>query len=84
MTITGIDSPDHSAVGSFICPQREHPMKPSTKDQMEGKFHDAKGSAKEKAGQAVNNPDLAARGRDEKIAGKVQNKAGQIEKVFNK
>jgi uncharacterized protein YjbJ (UPF0337 family) len=59
-------------------------MKPSTKDQMEGKFHEAKGAVKEKAGTATNNPDLAARGHDEKIAGKVQNKVGQVEKVLDK
>jgi len=59
-------------------------MKPSTKDQAEGKFHEAKGAVKEKAGEATNDPKLADRGRDEKIAGKVQNKVGQVEKVFDK
>jgi len=32
----------------------------------------------------TNNPDLAAEGQDEKFAGKVQRKVGQIEKVFEK
>jgi uncharacterized protein YjbJ (UPF0337 family) len=32
----------------------------------------------------MNDPDLEARGQDEKIAGKVQKKVGQIEKVFEK
>jgi uncharacterized protein YjbJ (UPF0337 family) len=59
-------------------------MKPSTKDQIEGKLHEMKGKAKEKAGQVTNNPDLAAEGQDEKLAGKVQKKLGQIEKVFEK
>ncbi len=59
-------------------------MKPSTKDQMQGKFHEAKGAIKEKTGNATNNPDLAMRGNDEKTAGKVQNKVGQVEKVFEK
>ena len=58
-------------------------MKPSTKDQLEGKFHEAKGAVKEKAGTTANNPDLAARGHDEKIAGKAQNKVGQVEKVLD-
>lgn len=59
-------------------------MKPSTKDQMEGKLHQAKGAVKEKTGHATNNPDLAMRGHDEKTAGKVQDKIGQVEKVFEK
>ena len=59
-------------------------MKQSTKDQMEGKFHEAKGAVKEKVGNATGSPDVAARGRAEKNAGKVQNKIGQTEKVFDK
>lgn len=59
-------------------------MKPSTKDQTAGKFHEAKGAVKEKIGSATNNPDLAARGHDEKVAGKIQNKVGQTEKVLEK
>jgi len=59
-------------------------MKPSTKDQIEGKLHEMKGKAKEKVGQVTNNPDLAAEGQNEKLAGKVQKKVGQIEKVFEK
>jgi uncharacterized protein YjbJ (UPF0337 family) len=59
-------------------------MKPSTKDQIEGKLHEMKGKAKEKAGQVTNDPNLAAEGQIEKLAGKVQKKVGQIEKVFEK
>ena len=59
-------------------------MKPSTKDQIEGKLHEVKGGVKEKVGQLTNDSGLAAQGQDEKIAGKVQKKAGQIEKVFEK
>jgi len=59
-------------------------MKLSTKDQAAGKFHEAKGAVKEKVGSATNNPDLAARGHDEKVAGRMQNKAGQIEKALDK
>jgi uncharacterized protein YjbJ (UPF0337 family) len=59
-------------------------MKPSTTDQIKGKLHEVKGKAKEKAGQLTNNPNLAAEGQDEKIAGVVQKKVGQIEKVFEK
>ena len=59
-------------------------MKPSTKDQIEGTLHDLKGQVKEKAGQLIGNPKLTAEGQDEKLAGKVQKKVGQIEKVFEK
>ena len=59
-------------------------MKPSTKDQIAGKLHEMKGKAKQKAGQVTNNPTLAAEGQDEKLAGKIQKKVGQIEKVFEK
>ncbi len=59
-------------------------MKPSTKDQIQGKLHELKGKAKQKAGQIANNPDLAAEGQGEKVAGIVQKKVGQLEKVFEK
>jgi uncharacterized protein YjbJ (UPF0337 family) len=59
-------------------------MKPSTKDQIEGKLHEMKGKAKETMGQVTNNPNLADEGQAEKIAGVVQKKVGQIEKVFEK
>jgi uncharacterized protein YjbJ (UPF0337 family) len=56
--------------------------KPSTKGQLEGNLHDLKGSVKQKAGQMVNDPDLEAEGETEKIAGKIQKKIGQVEKVL--
>lgn len=59
-------------------------MKPSTKDQVEGKFHEIKGKVKEKTGQATNDPDLMDEGTAEKIGGTVQKKIGQVEKVFEK
>jgi uncharacterized protein YjbJ (UPF0337 family) len=43
-----------------------------------------KGKVKQTAGQVTNNPNLAAKGQDEKVAGKIQKKIGQIEKVFEK
>jgi uncharacterized protein YjbJ (UPF0337 family) len=58
-------------------------MKPSSKDQMQGAFHEAKGKVKEKAGQVANNPDLEAEGQAEKIDGKIQKKVGQVEKVLD-
>jgi uncharacterized protein YjbJ (UPF0337 family) len=59
-------------------------MKPSTKDQIKGKLHEVKGNAKENAGKLMNNPTLAAEGQDEKLAGKIQNKIGQVKAVFEK
>jgi len=59
-------------------------MKASTKDQAEGKFHEVKGKVKETAGHLTNNPNLEVEGTAEKLAGKVQDKIGQLEKVLEK
>jgi uncharacterized protein YjbJ (UPF0337 family) len=59
-------------------------MKPSTNDQIKGKIHELKGKAKEKAGQITNNPRLTAEGQNEKLAGKIQKKIGQVEAVLEK
>ena len=59
-------------------------MKDSTKDKVEGAVHAAKGTVKEKIGHATNNPNLEAEGQDEKVAGKIQKKVGDVEKVFEK
>lgn len=57
-------------------------MKPSTKDEVAGKIHEVKGAIKEQVGKLTNNPDLEAEGEVEKVAGKVQNKIGQVKKVL--
>jgi uncharacterized protein YjbJ (UPF0337 family) len=57
-------------------------MTPGTQDQIEGKIHEVKGKIKQAAGQAVGNPDVEADGQSENLAGKVQKKVGQVEKVF--
>jgi uncharacterized protein YjbJ (UPF0337 family) len=59
-------------------------MKDSTKDKAEGAAHELKGAVKETVGKATNKPDLEAQGTDEKVAGKVQKKVGDVEKVFEK
>ena len=59
-------------------------MTPSTRDQIKGAFHGVKGSAKETVGQVTNNPTLEAKGKGERLAGKMQKKVGQIERVFEK
>jgi len=59
-------------------------MKSSTKDQAEGTFHEVKGKLKEAAGKLTDNPKLEGEGLGENIAGKVQKKLGEIEKVLEK
>ena len=55
-------------------------MTNSTKQQIEGDLHDAKGTAKEAGGKLTQDPDLEAEGRTEKVAGIVQKKLGQLRK----
>ena len=59
-------------------------MKSSIRDKAEGTFHEAKGKVKEVAGQLSDNPELEAEGIGEKMAGEVQEKMGQVKKVFGK
>ena len=59
-------------------------MKSGTQDQAEGMFHKVKGMLKEIAGRLGMNSKLEAEGKDEKRAGKVQEKIGQVEKVLEK
>jgi uncharacterized protein YjbJ (UPF0337 family) len=59
-------------------------MKDSTEDKVKGAAHEAKGAVKEAVGRAVGNPDLEAEGTGEKVAGKVQKKVGDVEKVIEK
>jgi uncharacterized protein YjbJ (UPF0337 family) len=59
-------------------------MDNSTKDQVEGKFHEVKGKVKEKMGQVTNDPNLQSEGQGENWTGKIQKKVGDIEKVFEK
>lgn len=59
-------------------------MKESTKDQARGKFENLKGTIKEAAGSITGQPELEAEGKDQKLAGKAQEKLGQVEKVIGK
>jgi uncharacterized protein YjbJ (UPF0337 family) len=59
-------------------------MPNSTRQQLEGKLHEVKGDAKEKAGELTNDPALEGEGRTEKIAGTVQKKLGELEKLVGK
>lgn len=57
-------------------------MKSSTKDRVKGKIHEAKGEVKVMAGKITDNSMLEAKGNTEKVAGKTQEKIGEIKKVF--
>ena len=59
-------------------------MNSSTKDKAEGVAKEAIGTVKEKTGEVIGNPDLQDRGTAEKVEGKVQQKVGDIKKVFEK
>ena len=59
-------------------------MKPSTKDQVEGTLHEVKGAVKAAAGRVTNDPDLTNEGQAEKLVGEVQQKVGQVKRVFEK
>lgn len=64
--------------------ERRNKMKVSTKDRIQGKYHEAKGAIKEKVGATTGNPVQESRGHDEKVAGKLLNKVGQVEKELEK
>jgi len=59
-------------------------MKSGNSDQVEGRFHKAKGKLKEVAGELSDNPELEDEGTREKMTGKVQEKIGQVKKVLGK
>ncbi|PTN36326.1 CsbD family protein [Desulfonatronum sp. SC1] len=59
-------------------------MKSSTRDEAEGKMHQAKGKVKEVIGKAVNNPDMEAEGNVEKLGGVVQEKVGDVKRAVGK
>ena len=59
-------------------------MKPSTRNEITGKAHEVKGKIKEKAGELKNDPDLEGDGISERIAGVVQKKLGQVQRIVEK
>jgi uncharacterized protein YjbJ (UPF0337 family) len=59
-------------------------MKSGKQDQAEGKFHRVKGEIKEIAGKLGMDSELESEGRDEKMAGRVQEKIGQVKKLLGK
>jgi uncharacterized protein YjbJ (UPF0337 family) len=63
---------------------RRDAMKSSTRDNAEGKLHQAKGKVKEAIGRLAGNRDLKAEGKDENLGGRIQEKLGQVKKVIGK
>ncbi len=59
-------------------------MKASTKNRLEGTYHELKGAAKVAIGKTVNSPRVANEGRVEKAAGIVQAKFGKVEKIIGR
>ena len=57
-------------------------MNSSNQDKAEGTLKKGIGAVKEKTGELIGNPDLQDRGTAEKVEGKVQNKVGDVKKVF--
>ena len=57
-------------------------MKSSNQDKAEGTISEAIGAVKEKTGELVGNPNLQDKGTAEKVEGKVQQKVGDVKKVF--
>lgn len=57
-------------------------MKSSTRHQARGKFENLKGKLKEVAGIVSGQRKLENEGKDQKLAGKAQEKLGQVEKVI--
>ena len=49
-------------------------------DEMEGKWDQAKGWVKDKAGEATNNPDLEAEGEADRASGNAQESWGKLKR----
>ena len=71
------------ALDTAVVPRKrqEKTMKPSAKNQAEGRLHEVKGKIKEEVGKATNDPNLEVSGKAEKKAGKVQKWIGRAEKA---
>ena len=59
-------------------------MKSGKHDQREGKFHKVRGKLKESVGKFGMDSELETEGKNEKTAGIVQEKIGQVKEVFGK
>ena len=55
-------------------------MSAPNKDEVEGKWEQAKGWVKDKAGEVTNDPDLEARGEAQRAAGNTQEAWGKVKR----
>jgi uncharacterized protein YjbJ (UPF0337 family) len=56
-------------------------MKSSTRDKIDGSFHEMKGTIKEEAGKFINDRTLKAEGKAEKKSGKLQQRIGNAKEA---
>jgi uncharacterized protein YjbJ (UPF0337 family) len=68
-----------AAISLYKGPRRN--MKNSTKDKIEGGFHEVKGTLKEEVGKVTNDRNLKGEGKAEKKAGKVQQRMGDAKET---
>jgi len=59
-------------------------MKPSTRNQAKGRFHQVKGQLKAEAGKLGKDRALEVTGKIEKGAGKAQQTIGEVEKLLGR
>jgi uncharacterized protein YjbJ (UPF0337 family) len=59
-------------------------MTESTRNEVEGKIHEVKGTIKQKVAKITDNPKLNIEGTTENLAGHLQEKLGQVQKVVEK
>jgi len=85
------ESGGNPVTGNWFGPTIDQPyfrrtiaMKNSTKDTTKGVFHQLAGKAKVIAGKGIKSPGLEAEGKVEMVAGKIQEKTGQVKKALEK
>lgn len=59
-------------------------MSAGSKDELEGTAHEVKGAIKATTGKMTGDSQLEADGHEEKTAGKLQKKIGEVEKIIDK
>jgi uncharacterized protein YjbJ (UPF0337 family) len=78
-----IDSPSkglrRATIPTLRGPRRN--MKTSTKDRIEGGFHEVKGTLKQEVGKITRDRNLKAEGKAEKKVGKVQQRIGHAKEA---
>jgi uncharacterized protein YjbJ (UPF0337 family) len=59
-------------------------MKRSTENEVNGKLFQIKGAMRQKMGRLMDNPKMEIEGAAEKLAGKLQSRLGQVQKLAEK